>query len=166
MSADSFESRRIVCARRIVADSRELIFSREPFAVPDGKLRLLREIIQRRNIDRARRRWLRSQVSPVAPKLGPVSLKDGAVLQVLSDNENAPDMPSGASSLNPPFGPVESSGESDDAPVFGRRPLDGQTQRRLYGDLDASSPRRPQADSDIAQAVGGEGYLALRQFSE
>ena len=80
MSADLFESRRIVCARRMVADSRELISSREPFAVPDGKLRLLREIIQRRNIERARRRLLRSQVSPIGEELGPMTLKDGANL--------------------------------------------------------------------------------------
>ena len=81
----------------------ELIPSREPPLVLDGRLHVFRGIASR-NIDSARRRRLRPQVASIAEEPDPITLEDGATPQVPSDDENVPDLPDGALSLRPPYG--------------------------------------------------------------
>ena len=73
--------RRIICMRRTESEDWGLILSRDPSLVFDGELRVFREAAFR-NIDRARRRWLRLLAPPIAEELGPKTLPDGAILQV------------------------------------------------------------------------------------
>ena len=68
------------------------------------------------HVDRDRSRHLRSQASPIAEEMGPITLKDSTVLQAPSDDENTPGLPSGALSSHPSFGPIEYSSDADGAP--------------------------------------------------
>ena len=134
----------------------KLIPSREPAVVSDGRLRLLPAVVHR-NIDGARRRWSRLQVSPIAEELGPISSPGGTFLQV-------PALPSGALSSRLPLGSFESSSDSEDASVSGRRPLGGRTPKRPGGDLDAPTSQRPRTDSQLARDAGGEEIRERHQF--
>ena len=101
-SAELFELGRLICLRRIGANGRELVHARELSAVSDSKLHSCREVVSR-STGRARRRWLRSQASPITEKLGPITIPGGTTLQAPSDDENAPRPPTGALSWRAPF---------------------------------------------------------------
>ena len=102
-SACSLALRRIILLRQMGRGNWELTPSREPPLASGLRLRLYREAVSR-NIGRARRMSLRSQVSPNAEDMGPIPLKDGGILPVPSNDENAPDFPDGAVSSHPPLG--------------------------------------------------------------
>ena len=85
-----------------------------------GQFRLFWETAPR-NIDRARRRWLRHQVAQNAEDIGPITLNGGTALQSPSDEEDFPEPPAGASPLHPPPGSYESSSDSDDSQGYGGR---------------------------------------------
>ena len=99
-----------------------------------------------RNIDRARCRWERAQISPIPDDVGPLASTVGAALKIPSNDEMVPDLLPGAPSLRFPLG-LESPSES--APDSGvDRPTNGvRTPKRSGGDLDAPSSRRVRTES-------------------
>ena len=90
-----FELRRIIFMRPMGWINWDLIPSREPPSVSEGFSGVYREIASR-DIDCARRRWLRTQVSPICGGSGPVTSNDNTVLQSPSGVEIAPELPEGA----------------------------------------------------------------------
>lgn len=75
--------------RRMGANKSELIPTRGPPAVSEGKLNSFWEVVSR-DIDRARRCRPRPQASPIDEEMGPITLPGCTTLQLLTDGEDVP----------------------------------------------------------------------------
>ena len=100
----------IVCTRCTKQNNWYLAPPRDTRSGDNGDLRGLCDVMAR-NVDRAPRRRQRPQDPPVPEEvqISVVPLADGAVLQIPSGDDMAPDFLEGTFPLRHPFGPVEFS---------------------------------------------------------
>ena len=124
--------------------------------------------VVRRTFDRLRRRWARPRASLPSETVGPITLDDGCVLQVPSDDKMPPVEQHVPLSLSPPCASANSTrvllrGDGRD----GFMP-NGQTRERPGVDLGALPPQRApmssQETKDLevleAQQLGGSEFSA------
>ena len=78
----------------------------------DGRLRLYKEIAAR-NFGLALRRMLRSDLVEEDTEIGPIALDDDAISHEPSDDEDTPELPSGAMALRAHYVCFASSSKSD-----------------------------------------------------
>ena len=134
------------CIRRMELNNWELSPRREPPPAFEGQLHLYWDIAAR-NINKVRRRTLRSELVTDDVEKGPIALDAGAILRVPPDGEAAPGPPAGAEALYPLSGCFESSSDSDVAPGHSGPNSGSHTPRWVRGNPGAPPPQRPRADS-------------------
>ena len=127
MSVDIFDLWRIICTRRVGNNNWDLIPSRDSPLRGEGKLGAFWEVAVR-NIDRARRRLQRAEISPIPEEMGPLALTDAAAPQIPSGDEIVPDSLPGTHFKDPPSGFFESSSGSDADSGMNRLAIRGQEE--------------------------------------
>ena len=138
-------------------------------------------VVVSQDIGRVRRRWLRSQASPMADGTGPITSQAGTTLQLPSGDENAPELHPGAPELHPPSSPpwgycprnfardapvgfLEFSPDFGIASVSGKCHTSRRTPKRSDDDLAAPSPQRPRTDSHVAEGAGGAEFGCVKRW--
>ena len=130
----------------------------------DPNLLVLRPVATRRK-GGARRRSIRTSISPISKTQGPLTMADGTALQVPSENEMVPDHPKWPLPSRPTFRFVDSSSDSAQGGGGAQTAPSAQTSKRTYDDLDAPTLQRARARMRLGQLAAGNAFRTQRQLS-
>ena len=113
-----------------------------------------------RNIEHARRRWIRASISPISNTQWPPAMADGAALQVPSGDETVPDRPEVPLSFRTTFGFVDSSSGTAQRGGGFQTATSAYAPKQTGDDLDAQPPPRPRGSTQLGQLSGDDEFRA------
>ena len=162
-SEDSLDLWHIACMRRTRLPNGELI---SPPDIQEHDTCNLRTYwgVAPPNIDRARRKWQRANISPISEEQCPPTFAGGTAFQLPSDDEIAPHLSQGTLPLCPPLGLIDSPSEYARESEDHQPTNNARTPKRPAGEFGDSPPQRVRSDSQGGRIGDGTEFRARRRL--